>query len=392
MSAPRGGVGFDSRSRASSTRSSFFSSVAVRSSRSAGLRVSATIRLCSTPFSTVTTSCGIRESADPGPGLAADCASTTAPETTAVMVPTATARPLSFATSMVLRTPSESEAAEAEKPAAAMGPAATSVAASTVDSNRWSGTIADLASRTTRAESAATGSETPREARRSRSRALARASRLESVPSGMPSRRAASGRGTPSSSQRTTGPRCRAGRRASSSSRISRSSSGKSSSGGSTWIGALTRSSLALRRAARVRASFAVRTATPYSQLATFSRRTTEAAFRARTRNVAWKASSASCASPRMRRQTPSTIGPCLCTSSANASSAASSRRARNLSSNCSSPSEPATPNWKRVRKCLTTSGDDPPHMTILPGPQSFRAPVIVAAAAAARPSSRQDS
>ncbi len=96
-------------------------------------------------------------------------------------------------------------------------------------------------------------------ARRSRSRALARASRLDSVPSGMPSRRAASGRGSPSSSQRTTGPRCRAGSRASSSSRMSRSSSGKPSSGGSTWMGELTRSSLALLRAARVRASLAVR-------------------------------------------------------------------------------------------------------------------------------------
>jgi len=36
-----------------------------------------------------------------------------------------------------------------------------------------------------------------------------------------------------------------------------------------------------------------------------------------RTMNVAWKASSASASLPRMRRQTPSTIGPCRCTKSA---------------------------------------------------------------------------
>ena len=60
----------------------------------------------------------------------------------------------------------------------------------------------------------------PRRVSRSRSRDLARASRLERVPSEMPSRTAASRRDSPSSSQSKMAARCRSGRRASSSSRI----------------------------------------------------------------------------------------------------------------------------------------------------------------------------
>ena len=62
---------------------------------------------------------------------------------------------------------------------------------------------------------------------------------------------------------------------------------------------------LGSRRAAR-----ATRRATPYSQLATESPLRIPLARRARTRNVAWQASSASCRSTRMASHTFSTIGP----------------------------------------------------------------------------------
>ena len=73
---------------------------------------------------------------------------------------------------------------------------------------------------------------------------------------------------------------------------------------------AAPRRSYTLRRAAAALARMATRRATPWSQLARESAFRTEPALRARTRNVAWKASWASCALPRISRQTPKTIGP----------------------------------------------------------------------------------
>src|SRR5579883_2299726 len=69
------------------------------------------------------------------------------------------------------------------------------------------------------------------------------------------------------------------------------------------------------------RALFAVRTATPYSQLPTDPDSARVPALRASTRNTAWKASSASGPFPTTRRHTPYTIGPCRRSSSANAPS-----------------------------------------------------------------------
>ena len=59
-------------------------------------------------------------------------------------------------------------------------------------------------------------------------------------------------------------------------------------------------------------------------------RAVSEAALHARTRKVAWNASSASCGSPSRRPQTPRTIGPWWATNAANA--AASPRRANRSS------------------------------------------------------------
>ena len=117
-------------------------------------------------------------------------------ETTTVMIPTAMAMPLNFATNMAVMTPSESEMTAAETAAAAVGPAATNVAARAVDSIKENGTVW---ARTAwiRIVDIAAGSTTPRDTSRLRSRDLARASRLDSVPSGMPSRSAASAQERP---------------------------------------------------------------------------------------------------------------------------------------------------------------------------------------------------
>ena len=162
----------------------------------------------------------------------------------------------------------------------------------------------------------------PRRVSRSRNRAFARANRLESVPSVTPSRAAACRRDRPSSSQSTMAARCRSGRRPSSSSRMARSSLVCVSSGGSTGRITPSRFSCDFCRAARARASSAVRRATPCSQLANCSRRAIAGALRARTRNAAWNASSAACRLQSTRRQTPRTIAPCRFTKAANAASA----------------------------------------------------------------------
>ena len=183
----------------------------------------------------------------------------------------------------------------APAPPAAAHPARTAAAA------RAAGTG------TARATPPAAGS--PARARRARNIARPRDSRPATVPSGQPSSAAASRSDRPSSSQRTTGARYLVGRPATAASIASRNSP--------AWVGgwesgrAISRS-LARRRAARARAFRAVRRATPNSQLPTTARSARAAAFRARTTNVAWKASSASgpgpedpAADPEHRRPVP---------------------------------------------------------------------------------------
>ena len=104
---------------------------------------------------------------------------------------------------------------------------------------------------------------------------------------------------------------------------------------------------------AAVRALAATRRATPCSQHPTDSRRLIDPARRARTRNVACAASSASSSRARIWRQTRKTIAPCRSTSAAKAASATSSRRSRKCSSNCPSVKPPDVPVRKSVSICL---------------------------------------
>ena len=85
--------------------------------------------------------------------------------------------------------------------------------------------------------------------------------------------------------------------------------------------------SLAARRVSRVRSCRATRPATPTSQLPTDPGFRNRSARQARTMNTAWKASSAR-SWPTSREHTRYTTGPCLRTSSPNATS---SRRAQEL-------------------------------------------------------------
>ena len=88
----------------------------------------------------------------------------------------------------------------------------------------------------------------------------------------------------------------------------------------------------------------------PYNQLPSESALRIEDALRARTRNVAWNASSAACASPSTSRQTRSTRGPYRSTSDRKAASAtASSLRVAKRSSSCPSVIPPTTPTWNKV-------------------------------------------
>jgi hypothetical protein len=252
----------------------------------------------------------------------------------------------------VLSTPSVKAATLAETIAAAALPAATIAAAVVVDVASDAGTHADAASRESAAASAAAERTSPRRASRRASSPRPRASRLDTVPSGQPSCRAASPRLRPSRSQSTTGARYRSGSRLSSWSSSGRRS-GPGPSSRSSVPGTSSRGrSCARRRAAAAFALSAVRRATPYSQLPTRSRGTTEDALRTRTRNVAWKASSASCSWPSTRRQTPSTIGPCRRTSTANA---ASSRHDRKRSSSCPSVRVVVSRSSTARRRCPRT-------------------------------------
>ena len=88
---------------------------------------------------------------------------------------------------------------------------------------------------------------------------------------------------------------------------VTRRSRSRSLSGFADTVAAISR---LRRRAAAVFAFRAVRTATPYSHPPTAPGGRIVFAFRARTRNAAWNASSASCASASTRRHTPSTIDP----------------------------------------------------------------------------------
>ena len=208
------------------------------------------------------------------------CASTpTLVETTARVTRPRTAN-FNFASSMAFSTPSVRVATEVETTPARDEPAATSVATRIVESTSKGGNITAWESWLRTEASVAADKAMPRRVRRSRSRAFARASRLDRVPSETLSRAAASRRESPSSSQSTMAARCRSGRRANSSSRIMRSSLVMVWSGGSTGNIAPNRFSLAFWRVARARASEPRRRrATPCSQLANCSRRAIAAAL-----------------------------------------------------------------------------------------------------------------
>lgn len=215
----------------------------------------------------------------------------------------------SFVTSMVFSTPSVRAATLTEIRPVVACPAAKKLAAWIVEDTTEAGTPADAAFRDSTAANAPPDKATPRWASRFASIALARDSRLATVPSGTPSCRAASPRVLPSRSDRTRTPRYLSGRRLNSWSSRGRRSSQESCSAATAGSGiSVTCLSLALLLATVRLACNAAWWATPYSQLGSISRGATDAALRARTRKVAWKASSASWWS-RRRRQTPQTIG-----------------------------------------------------------------------------------
>ncbi len=160
----------------------------------------------------------------------------------------------------------------------------------------------------------------PRWRSRSAKRRRAVESRLYTVPAGIPSRLAAVACGSPSRSHATTSDRYRSGRPASSSATAAQTSKVGSGSHRPVSGSVAMSDSRAVRRPVRFRASPAAFTATPNSQPATAPAGFSVPALRASTWKVAWKASSASCTCRVIRRQTASTIGPCLWTSWANAS------------------------------------------------------------------------
>ena len=177
---------------------------------------------------------------------------------------------------MALMTPFASAATPAD--AAVSFPAATSAAARTVDDANAPG-AACAASADRHAASAPPETASPRRVSRAASVRRAAVNRLDSVPSGTPSLRAASLRDWPSKSHSTTAARYFSGRRYSSRSRMGRQSGG--SSGPTAGCGASsTCRSRSRRRALTARASSDVRKATPYNQLPTDSRFTTDPALR----------------------------------------------------------------------------------------------------------------
>ena len=225
-------------------------------------------------------------------------------------------------------------------PSAAALPAASRPAALIVPDTNEAGTHADAALVSSAADKAPSDKTTPRRTRRFASSARPRASRPATVPSGQPRCFAASRRVLPSRSQSTMGSRYFSGRQLSSSSKSGNQSSRAVSPCASDRAIAC---SFTRRRAAAPLAFQAVRRATPCSQSPRTARDFSEAALRMRTRKVAWKASSASAAFPRTRRQTPCTIGACRRTKAANA---ASSRAPTNWPS--SWPSVCPSASWAR--------------------------------------------
>ena len=93
--------------------------------------------------------------------------------------------------------------------------------------------------------------------------------------------------------------------------------------------------------------------------------------FRARTRNDAWKASSASCSSRRMPRQVPWTIGPCRSTRAAKADSEASPSRRWNSSRSWPSVRPAVVPEVKSRRhvpvqfQALFRGHESPPSVLV---------------------------
>src|SRR5262245_31519669 len=100
----------------------------------------------------------------------------------------------------------------------------------------------------------------------------------------------------------------------------------------------------------------AMREATPWSQLGSEVDLRMEPAFWARPRKAAWQPSSASWALPRARRHTPSTIGPCRSTRTANA---ASSLPATNRARSSRSPSSSAPRTAASRQACCKTPPSD---------------------------------
>ncbi len=103
------------------------------------------------------------------------------------------------------------------------------------------------------------------------------------------------------------------------------------------------------RRRDKAHARRATRPATPYNHGPITSRFRIESALRTSTRNVAWKASSASWASLTRLRQSDSTIGPWRSTRIRNASSPPRSGLSRNRSRSCPSVITPRLPTLTSV-------------------------------------------
>ena len=261
------------------------------------------------------------------------CVRTPAPPASRLAVSIIVVIILALVRNMALVTPAAKVATCAGTIPAAVPPAATKSPDRTVALAGKAGTPALPAFSATAKAANRADSSTPRRAKRCCRRCRARVSRLDTVPSWMPSSAAASAPLLPSKAHSTKAARKAAGRRSISSSRIACTSS---QVGLATVLGSKvrTRVSWFRRRAAFRFASIAVRYATPCSHSANASGLRIDPVFCARTRKVAWKLSSASCSWLSTRRQTRSTIGPWRAT---NVEKAASSRLVEKSSNSCRS-------------------------------------------------------
>jgi hypothetical protein len=196
---------------------------------------------------------------------------------------------------MAFTTPFVRTATFTEITPAAACPAAKPFAVLIVEDTTEVGTNADAALCASSAANAPPDKATPRPVSRFVSITLAVASRLATIPSGIPSCRAASLRVLLSKSHRTMTARYLSGRRLNSSSRTGCRSRQRSFCSAKAGSGiSIACLSLAHRLAKVARALSAVWWATPYSQLASSSLEAIDATFRTKTRTVACKASSAS--------------------------------------------------------------------------------------------------